>query len=269
MNVAGRIIFLIIFVFCSFVSAKEIKAHVPEKLLLTTNYWCPYVCDPTSERPGYVIEVLRLIYSKKDIQPEFLVTSWARAMAEVKENRIAVLVAATAKSSQKLIRSRHAIGIQRMGFYTLADSNWLFRGIKSLEHKKVGIINGYSYGEALDMFIEYKNKSLIPISGEKPIEQILKMVESRRLDAVVEETLVLKDTMDKLGFPSTKLRFAGWVDTTNPMLYLAFSPDNPESARYLEIFETGISELRRTGELQRILKKYGTEDWEKIKFKSL
>lgn len=43
-------------------------------------------------------------------------------------------------------------------FYVKEESTWQFDGIKSLKNVSLGIIDGYSYNEELDAYIE-KNKA--------------------------------------------------------------------------------------------------------------
>jgi polar amino acid transport system substrate-binding protein len=44
-------------------------------------------------------------------------------------------------------------------------------------------------------------------------------------------------------------------------VYIAFSPGNPKSQEYAQILSKGIQQLRASGELATILKKYGMSDW--------
>ncbi|MNT92496.1 hypothetical protein D3C72_2337940 [compost metagenome] len=48
----------------------------------------------------------------------------------------------------------------------------------------------------------------------------------------------------------------------DPFLYVSFSPANPKSPQYAALITKGISELRQSGELKKILDKYGVLDWE-------
>ena len=44
-------------------------------------------------------------------------------------------------------------------------------------------------------------------------------------------------------------------------IYLAFSPKNPKSKSYARLISKGIIEMRASGDLQKILDKYGMRDW--------
>ena len=43
--------------------------------------------------------------------------------------------------------------------------------------------------------------------------------------------------------------------------YIGFSPENPKSEEYARILDQGMRELRASGELEKILQKYGMSDW--------
>jgi len=43
--------------------------------------------------------------------------------------------------------------------------------------------------------------------------------------------------------------------------FIAFSPAVPESKKYAQMLSKGIQSLRRSGELDKILGKYGQKDW--------
>ena len=48
------------------------------------------------------------------------------------------------------------------------------------------------------------------------------------------------------------------------LVYTVFSPATPaKSKQYAQILVKGIEKLRQTGNLDKILAKYGLEDWEK------
>jgi len=44
-------------------------------------------------------------------------------------------------------------------------------------------------------------------------------------------------------------------------LFIAFSPKNPKSQEYAKLLSEGTAALRASGELRKILAKYGLSDW--------
>ena len=82
-----------------------------------------------------------------------------------------------------------------------------------------------------------------------------------RIDALLDDRVVLQYTLKRM--KQTELfTEAGMPEDANPV-YIAFSPAKPESKKYAEILVKGIEELRKSGELDKIMDKYGMKDWEK------
>ena len=57
-----------------------------------------------------------------------------------------------------------------------------------------------------------------------------------------------------------KLRTAGCTQTADA-LFLAFSPQQPGGAKLAQLLDEGMQRMRKSGELARILQRYGVQDW--------
>lgn len=236
-----------------------------DAISMRSDYWCPYVCDPRSEKPGYMVEIVQQIFEKKGHTVDMRLTNWVRAVKDVRTNKAQVLVGASRMDAPDFIFTRNTMGIMKNAYFTKKDSKWKFTGRNSLQNMRIGVINGYTYGDSIDQMIRSRHKSFIPFSGEKPLEQIIRMIESNRLDAFIENPVALHQALKKFGVAAESLKVAGWVSSQDPYLYVGFSPNHPKSREYATILNHGVEELRRSGELQRILDKYQVEDWEKSK----
>ncbi|MEK2644629.1 transporter substrate-binding domain-containing protein [Bdellovibrio sp. BCCA] len=136
-----------------------------------SDYSCPYVCNPDSARPGYMVEIVRQVFEKQGYKVEVKISTWVRALKDTRNNKAQALL-------------------------------------------------GSNQNDAPDFI--FSNKSLGLLKNARPN---------------------LKDS--------------------EPFLYVGFSPNNPKSKIYAKILNQGIDDLRRSGELRRILEKYNLEDWEK------
>ncbi|THB75581.1 MAG: hypothetical protein D6B28_00005, partial [Gammaproteobacteria bacterium] len=104
------------------------------------------------------------------------------------------------------------------------------------------------------------DSKVISIAGNDPLERLIKMLIVKRVDAILEDHAVFSYTANRIGF--TDYRYAG-DDKSDPVdnkLYIAFSPAT-RSNEYAKLLSKGISNLRKSGELSRILAKYGLKDW--------
>jgi len=79
-----------------------------------------------------------------------------------------------------------------------------------------------------------------------------------RLDVVAETSTVLAWTAKNAGYPFTAFRIV-YLHEGDPV-YFAFSP--AAGPRYAQLFDDGLRELRRSGELAKILAHYGLSDWQ-------
>jgi polar amino acid transport system substrate-binding protein len=87
------------------------------------------------------------------------------------------------------------------------------------------------------------------------------MMDANRLDAYIDSRTVFLSRMqtDRRG---TDFRIAGEVDEEFP-LYIACSAAKPGSRAHLKTLDDAMVELRASGELARILSRYGLKDWGK------
>lgn len=89
------------------------------------------------------------------------------------------------------------------------------------------------------------------------------MLDKGIIDALIDDRTVLEATLQQLKVKSELYAFAGDNGVLYP-LYLAFNPrDQTRSSRFVAIWDEGIRRLRLSGELTKILKSYGLQDWEK------
>ena len=87
-----------------------------------------------------------------------------------------------------------------------------------------------------------------------------------RIDTIPEDKAVFVNMAHKMGVLD-QIEEAGADPILNKddfeslKIYLAFSPKNPNSKDYAKLLSEGIKEMRSSGELQKILAKYGLNDW--------
>ena len=230
-------------------------------ILIKSDFRCPYVCDPESDKPGYMVEIIRMIFTKKGQPIELRSTNWARAVNEVRANKADALLGATKEDAPELIFPASPLGQAHRYFFIHKDANWSYRGRESLHRRRVGIVNGRSYGQPISELIQSKHKSIIAFSGSNPLQQILKMMESGRLDAFIEDPVILKQTLSKQEIESF-LTSDGTKGVSSSALNIAFSPKHPQAEQFAKWIHQGVHELRQSGHLQEILDKYNLVDWE-------
>lgn len=253
-----KYLFSSIILVAAFITSKQAWADTIE---VRSDTWCPYVCD-NKAAPGYMIEAIVQIFEKQGHKVNVEIVNWARAVNETRQNKATVIVGAMINDSPDFVFPEKSFGTGDDYFYVLKDSNWAYTGEASLKGKHVGVINGYAYGGKVDDIIRKRKDVFISISGEHPLNQLFRMLGSKRLDAFIENDAVFRYTLNALKLNPNDYKRVSENVADDPRLWAAFSPKNKKSVAYGKIFSKGIVELRQSGELNKILNKYGLTDWE-------
>ncbi len=229
-----------------------------ETLVMEADVWCPVNCAQDAERPGIFIELATQIFAEAGIQVEYRVTNWARAVQDVRSGRANALVGAGVRDAPDFLFGKSAPGISRNCFYARAGSTWRYTGLDSLAQVRLGVINGYSYGEELDEYIrrhQREQERLQLAAGEQALALNVRKVELGRLDALLENTWIMAMYQDQHGNHDDLVEVGCRVPDVP--IYIAFSPVLPASARYRDIFDDGVRRYRQDGRLEALLKRYG------------
>lgn len=229
-----------------------------ETIVVAADEWCPYNCEPGTARPGYAIEILQKIFEPHGHVIEYKVMPWSRALLETRAGRISAAVGALPSEAPDLLYPEEEHGLYRIGFYS-RWSGWRYEGRESVKGLLFGVAQGYSYGEELDGLIAAGHLRVAPMPGDRPLAINLWKLESGRLDGVIADQAVFAFVSRMEGLQD-RFCFCGSPDDGHP-LYVAFAPNRPESETYARLLSEGIRELRRSGDLARLLTKYHLKDW--------
>lgn len=234
-----------------------------EEIKLLSDLWCPYACEPKSDKPGFMVEIASEVFKAHGHTVKYEVKNWARAIQEARKGKYDGVVGASKADVPGFILHDVPAGKMQNFYWTLAGTTWTYQGESSLKNVKLGYINEYSYGDEVDKLIDKKHPSLVEISGNDVLKRMIKMTESKRLTGFIENPMVLEYNLHELKMPQTLFRAASSNLATDPDLFIAFSPKKPQSAKYAKILNEGILNLRKSGRLNAILSKYGLKDWAK------
>lgn len=238
------------------------KAH-SALITLKSDLWCPYACDPKSDRPGFMVEIAQEVFKKNGHSVQYSVMNWARAVVDVRSGKYDGLVGCSKADVDGFVIPTVPTGAMSSRVFTLQNDSWFYVNQDSLKSKKIGVINDYTYGGKIDDLVKSQNPAFHSVSGEGTLLRLIQMTESKRLDGFVENPLVLDYTLKLHHKDKKKFRVASDDLTRNPELFIAFAPSKPESRKYAKMLDVGMGELRKSGRLQVILSKYNLSDWVK------
>ena len=239
-----------------------------ETININFDDWCPYSCvdtenpkSPYTRKPGYELEIINIIFKQKGYNVNYRLLPWARAVKEAREGRLDALLSPAKDEAPELIFPEEEIGILGWCFYTKKENAWNYEGVASLNQVMLGFLQGNDFGGDVQKYIEKNKNNKLLIQSETGmdwIEKNLKRLSLGRITAILEEPFTI-DYFIKKNNLNNQIRKAGCLESQK--MYIAFSPLNPMAIKYAKMFDSGIRELRKSGEFKKILLSYGLSDW--------
>ncbi|MBF0100695.1 MAG: transporter substrate-binding domain-containing protein [Desulfobacterales bacterium] len=233
-----------------------------DDIVLVSDIWCPINCEPNSSEPGYMIEIAQSAFNKAGHKVIYKILPWARAVKETRNAMYTGVIGPYVEDVPDFVFPENELGMIGFSIFVSKDNTWKYDGIKSLTSISLGVIRDYEYDETINTYIDNNLSEMNKIqmaSGDNALEININKLDKGRIDAVIENSIIFLYTANKLGI---KDRFISAGVAVEPKkVYIAFSPANPKSKEYAKILSDGVEALRKSGELVKILKKYGLKDW--------
>ncbi|MCH8533097.1 MAG: transporter substrate-binding domain-containing protein [Saccharospirillum sp.] len=252
----GRWLFVFLLLGGATVQAETVK--------LVADPWCPFNCEPGDDAPGYMIEIAQRVFAEHGIEVEYHTLPWVRALMAVEAGEYSAAVGASRAEAPNFVFPELPQGLMNNVFWTLADSDWVYQGQASLKQINLAIIAGYGYSPELEAYIRLglDSQRVTELFGETPLQNGILMLERGRIDALLEEQSVFQYQLMHHGRSET-FRNAGGVaqEALFSEVYIAFSPELEGAEHYADILTEGMAQLRQSGELNKILSRYGVTDW--------
>ena len=234
-----------------------------DAISIRADEWLPYNGPGTKKPPGYMIELAEKIAVANGHTINYAVMPWDDAVAAVRRGAHDCVVGALKADAEGFLFPNEAWGMSQSALYTLNDTKWRYNGIDSLASVRLAVIEGYSYSEEIDAYVE-KFKAdparivMISSAGRAQMNAVSRLI-SKKADVLVEDINVAKLTIGKLNL-AERVVMAD-VATEPEELYIACTPADPRGKRYADMFSVGIANLRKSGDLATILDKYNLSDW--------
>ena len=200
-----------------------------EEILLRADEWCPYNCAPTGEKQGFMLDIANEIFANAGHSIDYQLRPWSRAIQEAREGRIYGIIGAVPSEVPDFIFPEQEFAESTMVFWVNAENPWRYTGLDSLKGIRIAVIDQYSYGEALDAYINaHREEKGVRVSyGEGAFANNLKLLQRGLVDAIAADRDVMSYYLYERG-EQHQLVNAGEINAAP--IYIAFSPAHPESA---------------------------------------
>jgi polar amino acid transport system substrate-binding protein len=235
-----------------------------ETINVGSDVWCPYICNEV-HKPGVLIEVLNEVANHNGLEIKFNIIPLARSLILLQQSKLDMVLALTGEHIEEydLKRSLEAYGGWYNDFYIIKTNPWKFSSIEGLKKhieqgNTLGIIKGYKYGDGIAQLQETSGQHIFSATGNNPLTNILMMLSHKRISMVLDSRFNIEYELQNSNI--SNLKYAG-TDGDFVPLYIGYAPKS--KVKYINVFDQGLIRLRATGQLSKILKRYGIPDWQK------
>lgn len=230
-----------------------------QTISIRSDDWCPFICDPASNTPGIMVEIARKAFSNPDYVIDVQVMEWSKALEETRQGHFTMVAGAYKTDAPDFVFPTEEQSFSRDCFYTQASSNWFYNGTKALENIKLATVEGYSYGDDVDTWIKANAAAISPASGEAPLQDNLTKLSTGKADVLIESSAVMQWQLMQSSSPP-KIRQAG-CSGRGEELFIAISPKQTDAQALAQKLSKTTADMRASGELKKLLMKYGQYDW--------
>jgi polar amino acid transport system substrate-binding protein len=227
-------------------------------LTVAADLWCPFNCSPDSVKPGYMVELLGAILIPQGYKLNYKVMPWTRAVMEAQAGQIDGVIAAGEEDAAKLVLHKLPFGKSSQVFVVRQGEEFEWRNADSIGNRRLQIIAAYDYGADVMRWIDRHPKQIEVAFGETPLQNSLRKLAFKRTDVVVNNEAVMHYTLRDMDMPE---HFTIRPTGQQVPLFIGLSPKLNDVQQLADMIDQGIVRLRRSGELKRILDRYGLADW--------
>ncbi len=228
-----------------------------------SDIFCPFVCEAESDKPGYVIELTRAAFAHHGYHVDYQVIPYARAIEATRHGAFDAVAAVAVEDTPGFIFS-DVVGLSPTVLATRKGSGFVWRGPESLEPLRLGAVIGIeSWGSEVSGYIAANrdNPDRVDFSGgDEPYTMNVRKLLAGRVDVIADSGPVLTYRLMRMGV-ADKVETHPVPNEVQPLM-MGFSPANARSETLVRLFNDGLAQARTSGELTRILARYGLADWE-------
>lgn len=181
---------------------------------------------------------------------------------EAREGKIDGVIAELKSHSPELVYPVREQAVSVNSFWVKKGAKWRYKGMASLREVTLGVVQGYAFGEPMDSHLKQNQGPVSRVSSEQAVTSNIRKLLMGRTEVYLDAQLAVLYQARKNGL-ADQLQIAGVLNTTP--LYIAFSPKRATSRAFARMVSEGMDELRKTGKLSAILKKYEVDDWDRMR----
>ncbi len=240
--------------FLALLVAGILPVSAQQTVLLVGDPWPPYVNGKLGgyADSGVAVEIVNRVFAQIDgAEARFPLIPWKRALHEVEHGHsdgIAILLK-TAERERYMEYSVPLVTGYQLVWSVADESGAVFEwdSIEDLHGKRVGIVEGYSYGAEIDA--AFASGAIMPVLGPS-VEHLFAMLVAGRIDLVLENDAVGYELVRKyVGIDIRPARRPTNAET----FYLGLSKKSP-AVRLMPQINLAITKLQDSGVIERLVR---------------
>lgn len=220
---------------------------------LATDPFPPYYYEEDGTPKGIQFELAKTVFDKMDTEIKIKFMPWKRAMLIAEADKVDGLfgVVKTKERQKWLIYPEEPLMLVTATIFKRVDDPFVYKGVSSLKDKTVGVIKGYSYGEAFD------NSKLFKKEEVKSIGQNFRKLLAGRVDLVAGYSVVGKHILKSMDLEDKIVSSQQAIHVTP--IYVSFTR-KPEHQKISEEYSRILKEYKKTEECRELMRRIGLPD---------
>jgi polar amino acid transport system substrate-binding protein len=203
--------------------------------------------DDTGKAAGLYPEMAKVIFEKIGSEVNVLPYPWKRVLQLSEAGEVGVIGIYKNDKRLEIYDYSEALFDDKIMVYTKADTTFAFAGTADLKGKKVGVINGWSYGSDFD---QLKESGELTAEGTSADELNFKKLNAGRLDCL----LAIEQSGDAI---IKKLNLTDKITKVTPPLvvnstYLVFAKSSNQQ-ELLDKINQAISDMKGDGSYDQMI----------------
>ncbi|EQC52337.1 ABC transporter substrate-binding protein [Bacteriovorax sp. DB6_IX] len=239
----NKLVFCLLFPLIALANSDTAGPLTPVKLL-TVDY-CPLVCQ---DGTGLAIDITKKIAKEAKVPIEIHKASMTRAFGLLKTSSdFHGMILGGKDHVPNSIFMNRPIFTQRVKIFSRKSLNWEYRGVKSLENKRIAIIKNFSYANReLNEFLK-SDPNVVKLFHSDSLPKLIKMLDLNRIDIFIAGDIMARHHLKKQNmlhkFKVSQL-FIGSYDN-----YISFSKNYPKREMIKKKFDRAFEKLIKTKKL--------------------
>lgn len=212
--------------------------------------WAPFVQQDQMNQ-GISVEIVTEAFKTQGYDVDFKIMPWTRALNDVREGRVDVLVATWFTQERTAYLNYSTPYLENsLKFIKRKGDGFEYQGLDSLSGKNVGIVRNYGYGD------DFLNATNFNKPEANDLISNAKKLLANRIDLTLEDELVAKSMLSGAGMNLDDFEFSQNAISNNP-LHVTAGLANARNAEIIDAFNRGLKEIKANGTFDNILRKYG------------